>query len=196
MSTYPCYIPPQTLAWRTFDALTSSLGIFYETLMHPTTCSGSPHNALHSPSIPRKSFAYQFQPHADVRPNVIFSCGQLHSCALSVKNGFSMREKTACLRVASGVLQREESDGNWREGTKAADGARTAKARQLGESAREREGLLESEWERSWHWLPRTMMPLTPPFTLTYDNTIITSIQRSVWESDELLPDIAYCFLH
>ena len=50
MSTYPCYIPPQTPAC-TFDALTSSPGIFYETLMHPATRSGSPHNALHSPSI-------------------------------------------------------------------------------------------------------------------------------------------------
>ena len=50
MSTYPCYIPPQTLAC-TFDALTSSLGIFYETLMHHATRSGSPHNALHSPNI-------------------------------------------------------------------------------------------------------------------------------------------------
>ena len=28
------YIPPQTPAWRTFDVLTSSPGIFYETLMH------------------------------------------------------------------------------------------------------------------------------------------------------------------
>ena len=35
----------------TFDALTSSPGNFYETLMHPATCSGLPHNALHSPSI-------------------------------------------------------------------------------------------------------------------------------------------------
>ena len=51
MSTYPCYIPPQTLAWRTFDALTSSSGIFYETLMYPATRSGSPHNALHSPGV-------------------------------------------------------------------------------------------------------------------------------------------------
>ena len=50
MSTYPCYIPPETPAY-TFDALTSSLGIFYETLMHHATRSGSPHNALHSPSI-------------------------------------------------------------------------------------------------------------------------------------------------
>ena len=49
MSTYPCYIPPQTPAC-TFDALTSSPSIFYETLMHPATHSGSPHNALHSPS--------------------------------------------------------------------------------------------------------------------------------------------------
>ena len=35
-STYPCYILPQTVAC-TFDALTSSPGIFYETLMHPAT---------------------------------------------------------------------------------------------------------------------------------------------------------------
>ena len=46
MSTYPRYTPPQTLAY-TFDALTFSPGIFYETLMHPSTRSGSPHNALH-----------------------------------------------------------------------------------------------------------------------------------------------------
>ena len=45
MSTYSCYIPPQTPPC-TFDALTSSPGIFYETLMHHATCSGSPHNAL------------------------------------------------------------------------------------------------------------------------------------------------------
>ena len=32
-------------------ALTSSQGIFYETLMHTATRSRSPHNALHSPSI-------------------------------------------------------------------------------------------------------------------------------------------------
>ena len=49
ISTYPCYIAPQTPAC-TFDALTSSPGIFYETLMHHATRSGSPRNALHSPS--------------------------------------------------------------------------------------------------------------------------------------------------
>ena len=49
-SDHPLYIPPQTPAC-TFDALTSSPGIFYETLMHPATRSGSPHNALHSSSM-------------------------------------------------------------------------------------------------------------------------------------------------
>jgi len=45
----PCYIAQQTPAC-TIDGLTSSPGIFYETLMHHATSSGSPHNALHSPS--------------------------------------------------------------------------------------------------------------------------------------------------
>ena len=57
--------------------------------------------------------------------NVIFACG-------IICNGSSVREKTAWLRAASGALQREESDGNWRvEETKAADRARTAKAHTL-----------------------------------------------------------------
>ena len=62
MSTYPCYIPPQTPAY-TFDALTFSPGFFYETLMHPATRSGSPHNALHSSSyaICCKSTNHQLQ---------------------------------------------------------------------------------------------------------------------------------------
>ena len=62
MSTYPCYIPPQTPAC-TFDALTFSPGFFYETLMHPPTRSGSPHNALHSSSyaICCKSTNHQLQ---------------------------------------------------------------------------------------------------------------------------------------
>ena len=52
MSTYPCYNPPQTPACTfALDALTSSPGIFYETLMRHATRSGSPHNALHSPSF-------------------------------------------------------------------------------------------------------------------------------------------------
>ena len=41
-------MPPCTFA---LDALTPSPGIFYETLMHHETRSGSPHNALHSPSM-------------------------------------------------------------------------------------------------------------------------------------------------
>ena len=49
ISAYPCYIAPQTPAC-TFDALTSSPSIFYETLMHHATRSGSPRNALLSPS--------------------------------------------------------------------------------------------------------------------------------------------------
>jgi len=49
MSTYPCSFPLQTPAF-TYDALTSSPGIFFETLMHPATHSGSSHNALHSSS--------------------------------------------------------------------------------------------------------------------------------------------------
>ena len=36
--TYPCYIPPQTPAWCTFDALTSSPGICYETLQLAQAC--------------------------------------------------------------------------------------------------------------------------------------------------------------
>ena len=49
------YIPLQTPAC-TSDALTSRPGIFYETQMHPATCSHSPHNVLHSPSYLRHLF--------------------------------------------------------------------------------------------------------------------------------------------
>ena len=38
MRRYPCYIPPQTPPC-TFDALTSSPGIFYETPMHHASCN-------------------------------------------------------------------------------------------------------------------------------------------------------------
>lgn len=51
MSRFPCYFPSQTLVC-TFDALTSSQGIFYETLLHHATHSGWLNNALHSTSIP------------------------------------------------------------------------------------------------------------------------------------------------
>ena len=119
-------------------------------VQHKTKQSLKLYICTHAWSIYRKSFTYPPDAHHEC-------CGQLHLCChitYSVKKkGSSMWEKIACLRAASGALQREESDEYWRgEGTKAAMEQEWRRCWRLGELVRERGGAWNlSDKLRNWH---------------------------------------------
>ena len=92
----------------------------------------------------RKSFTYRFQSQMHAA-NVIFSCGQLRSCRhIAQSNGSSMWEKKACLRAGCATGRGEWWKLKRNEGYKWSEN---------GEGADNWEGHLESEWERQRHRL-------------------------------------------
>ena len=114
MSTYPCYIPPQTPAC-TFDALTSSPGIFYETLMHPATLSRLPHNVLHFPSCLHSTYLTSLR-YVDYHTSVLINgkCAREEPDMFSIYRLQKSNENTAMYLLFSAREGSQQWYRNWK----------------------------------------------------------------------------------